>query len=238
MNPPSYKNLWESSKTIIIAVLLAMVFRSLFYEPFHIPSGSMKANLLIGDYIFVSKPAYGYSRYSFPFGLPLFTGRIGSEARPQRGDVVVFRKPTDPSIDFIKRVIGLPGDKVQVIDGVVMLNGKPLPRERVEDYQEYDPYTRTQVSIPRYRETLPSGLSYDVLDQTEYGMVDNTPIFSVPDGHYFMMGDNRDNSTDSRYIHEVGFVPEENLVGKAQVIVFSFADGLSLRSGRFFQLIP
>jgi signal peptidase I len=237
MPQSTLKNLWESSKTVIIAVLLAMVFRSLCYEPFHIPSGSMKGTLEIGDYIFVSKPSYGYSRYSFPFGIKFFEGRILSDARPQRGDVVVFRKPNQTSIDFIKRVVGLPGDRIQVRDGVLYINDEAVPRRRVEDYQEYDAYTRTHIRIPRYEETLPNGVTYMTLDQVPNGMVDNTPVYNVPEGYYFMMGDNRDNSTDSRYIHEVGFVPEVNLVGKAVLIAFSFDGFMSLRPGRFFKSI-
>jgi signal peptidase I len=226
---------FETSKTVFIAVLLAMVFRSLFFEPFHIPSGSMKGNLLIGDYLFVSKYSYGYSRYSFPFGIHFFDGRIleGSH-HPQRGDVVVFRKPTEPRIDFIKRVIGLPGDTIQVKDGVVYLNDAPLPRKQVEDFTEFDEETQTQIVMPQYEETLPSGKTYRVLDQTQFGMVDNTAVYTVPAHHYFMMGDNRDNSTDSRYLHEVGYVPEENLVGKAEVIAFS----LSGTANRWLRWIP
>jgi signal peptidase I len=232
------KESWlETSKTIVYAILLAMVFRSLFFEPFHIPSSSMKANLLIGDYLFVSKPSYGYSRYSFPFGLPLFEGRKFEMGKPERGDVVVFRKPTDPSVDFIKRIIGLPGDKIQVIDGVVYLNGQPLPRKQVEDFTEFDEETQTMVAIPQFEETLPNGKTYRVLEQTQFGLVDNTAEYEVPAGHYFMMGDNRDNSTDSRYIHEVGYVPEENLVGRAELIAFSFGGGKGMRWGRFFTWI-
>lgn len=230
-------SLFETAKTVVFAVLLALIFRSFLFEPFHIPSGSMKGNLLVGDYLFVSKPTYGYSRYSFPLGFPLFEGRKFVRTRPERGDVVVFRKPSDPGVDFIKRLIGLPGDTIQVKEGIVYLNGIPLPRQQVEDFTEFDPETQTQVTIPQYLETLPNGRSYKVLDQTRFGLVDNTGVYTVPLRHYFMMGDNRDNSTDSRYLHEVGYVPEENLVGKAELIAFSMGDGISLRLNRFFTWI-
>ncbi len=235
----------ENIRTVIIAVLIAVVFRSFFFEPFHIPSSSMKSTLLIGDYVFVSKGAYGYSRYSFPLGLPLFKGRIGGKA-PQRGDVVVFRLPTNPQIDFIKRLIGLPGDTIQVKNGELFLNGVAVERERVDDFTDVlDDGTRMQMR--RYRETLPNGVSYNTLDMTQFGDVDNTGVYTVPEGHYFMMGDNRDNSTDSRFLDKVGFVPEENLVGRAQIIFVSFNDQAKFweiwkwlgnqRTSRFFTTI-
>lgn len=227
---------FETIKTVIYAVLLALLFRSFLFEPFHIPSGSMKANLLIGDYLFVSKYKYGYSRYSFPFGLPLFDGRILSDHRPERGDVVVFRRPGDERVDFIKRVIGLPGDKIQVKSGIVFINDEAVPKTKVDDFRFYDDYLRSYITIPQYEETLPNGKKYHVLDETQYGPVDNTEIFNVPDGHYFMMGDNRDNSTDSRF-DDVGFVPEVNLVGKAEIVMFSLDDDFAPRWDRLAQWI-
>lgn len=212
---------WEMLRTLAYAVGIAMVFRSLLFEPFHIPSGSMRMTLLEGDYIFVSKYSYGYSRYSFPFGTQLgfISGRMPAGVAPARGDVVVFRLPTDPSIDYIKRVMGLPGDRIQVRDGVVYINGEELKQKLV------DKFTFTEGGLERsalrYRETNPEGRSYMVLDENSFGEVDFTDEYVVPEGYYFMMGDNRDNSTDSRYQKEVGFVPAENLIGRAEVIFFS-----------------
>jgi signal peptidase I len=207
----------ETVKTIVYALLIALVIRTFLFQPFNIPSGSMENTLLVGDYLFVEKFAYGYSRYSFPFGLPPFSGRVfGSTAH--RGDVIVFKLPRDNSTDYIKRLIGLPGDRIQMIHGQLYLNEKPIPKVRVADYIETDPYGGTN-HVPRYRETLPGGKSYYVLDRITEGPGDNTPVYTVPPGHYFMMGDNRDNSADSRT--EVGYVPAENLVGKAVFIFFS-----------------
>ncbi len=235
----------EHIRSMLYAVLLALVFRSFLFEPFHIPSSSMKDGLLIGDYLFVSKYSYGYSRYSFPFGFDVFDGRT-SDDRPERGDVVVFRQPKNPRIDFIKRVVGLPGDMIQVRDGVLYVNSEPVQRERVEDFTETIE-GQGIVDIRRYRETLPNGRSYTVLDAVQQGEADNTFTFHVPDKHYFMMGDNRDNSADSRFPAEVGFVPEENLVGRAELIFFSVDDGTplwkiwewpwALRTDRFFKTI-
>ena len=227
---------WETTKTVIYAVVLALIFRSFLFEPFHIPSGSMKANLLVGDYLFVSKYKYGYSRYSFPFGLGLFDGRIFAD-EPERGDVAVFRKPGHESVDFIKRVIGLPGDTIQMRNGVVYLNGEAIPKEPVEDFRFHDEFLQSDMAIAQYEETLPSGLKYKVLDETTYGVVDNTKEYTVPEGHYFMMGDNRDNSTDSRYMDDVGFVPYENFVGKAEIVVLSIGENIVPRWDRFFTWI-
>lgn len=209
--------LWETVKVVVQALLIALVLRTFLFQPFNIPSGSMMNSLLIGDYLFVSKYAYGYSRYSFPLNIVPLQGRLlGSE--PERGDVAVFRLPSDTSTDYIKRVIGLPGDKIQVLQGVVHINGAPVQRERVDDFVERDARGR-EIAIPRYEETLPNGVSYSTLDLGT-SLFDNTKIYEVPAGHYFMMGDNRDNSTDSR-ANSVGFVPFENFVGRAEILFFS-----------------
>ena len=209
----------ETINSLVIAVILAMLFRSLLFEPFYIPSGSMKSTLLVGDYLFVSKYNYGYSRYSFPFGLPIFKGRI-FEDKPQVGDVVVFRLPKNPSINYIKRLIGLPGDKIQMIDGKLHINGKKLDVKQIDNFIDKDQHGN-EVAIARYIETLPNGVSHTILDQDLFGPLDNTHIYEVPEGHYFFMGDNRDNSQDSRMLNEVGFVPEENILGPAGRIFFS-----------------
>lgn len=226
---PPKDELREFIKTVLIAVLLAVVFRSFAYEPFHIPSGSMKSGLLVGDYLFVSKPAYGYSRYSFPFAAAPIKGRLFAHA-PERGDVVVFRLPRDTRIDYIKRLIGLPGDRIQVKQGVLYINDVAVKKEYVDDFLDTEKPDQA-AHIKRYRETLPNGRSYLVLDQTQFGEMDNTPVYIVPEGHYFMMGDNRDNSTDSRYLDQVGYVPFENFVGRAERIGFS-TDG----SARFWEV--
>jgi signal peptidase I len=193
--------------------------RTLLFQPFNIPSGSMIPTLLIGDYLFVSKYSYGYSRHSLPFSPPIFQGRLWA-GEPKRGDVAVFKLPRDGTSDYIKRIIGLPGDTVQMINGVLHINGKPVPRERVGDFSTRDPFGRPVV-VPQYREALPNGVGYITLDIDPASYADNTTVFTVPKGHYFMMGDNRDNSSDSRVASGVGFVPFENFVGRAEVIFFS-----------------
>ncbi len=179
----------------------------------------MKSTLLIGDYLFVSKFSYGYSHHSLPFSPGLFKGRIFSE-KPTRGDVAVFKLPRDNTTDYIKRVIGLPGDRIQMRSGRLFINGNVVPKKRIDDFIEVGPYGNTR-RVSRYEEELPNGVKYPVLDTDKNGHFDNTGEFVVPAGHYFMMGDNRDNSTDSRAAYGVGYVPLENFVGRAEVIFFS-----------------
>ncbi len=232
----------ETIKTVIYAVLIALVIRTVAYEPFNIPSGSMLPTLLIGDYVFVAKFPYGYSRHSMPLSPPLFSGRI-NESPVERGDIAVFKLPTDNSTDYIKRIIGLPGDKIQLKDGVLHINGKAVKRERVEDFVQQHSGVRYG-RVRQYRETLPNGRSYLTLDLQPRSMADNTHVYEVPEGHYFAMGDNRDDSTDSRFLEHVGFVPAENLVGRADMIFFSVNDQariweiwrwpIAIRFSRFF----
>jgi signal peptidase I len=209
----------DTVKTVVYAVLIALVVRTVAYEPFNIPSGSMVPTLLVGDYLFVSKFSYGYSRYSLPFGLPLFSGRIFFHP-PNRGDVVVFKLPTDNSTDYIKRVIGLPGDHIQIKSGNLYINDQLVPRKRTQDYL-YQEGNGTVIPLAQYIETLPNGVQHRIIKMGDNGPLDNTPVYDVPAGEYFMMGDNRDNSQDSRVLSAVGYVPAENLVGRAQFIFFS-----------------
>jgi len=232
----------ETVKTVVYAVLIALVVRTVAYEPFNIPSGSMVPTLLVGDYLFVSKFSYGYSRYSLPFGIPLFSGRIFFRP-PKRGDVVVFKLPTDNSTDYIKRVIGLPGDHIQMKSGNLYINDHLVSRKRIQDYL-YQEGNGTVIPLTQYIETLPNGVQHRIIKMGDNGPLDNTQVYDVPPGEYFMMGDNRDNSQDSRVLSAVGYVPAENLVGRAQFIFFS-TDGsarlweiwkwpFAIRYGRLF----
>ncbi|WP_323776192.1 signal peptidase I [Leisingera sp.] len=263
----------ETVKTIVYALLIAGVFRTLFFQPFWIPSGSMKETLLIGDFLFVNKMAYGYSYASCPsvripaVGLNIDAKNIcgfldGDNTRlmgsqPERGDVVVFRHPVN-SNDFIKRLIGLPGDKIQMKNGVLFINGEPVKLQDAGQFEEVMERQGPQGSFPRCEnapvgqgavcnksrklETLPGGNEHIVLNITNQGM-DHTGVYQVPEGHYFFMGDNRDNSSDSRLPQSaggVGFVPFENLIGRADRIMFSSAGRSMLyfwtwRSDRFFK---
>jgi signal peptidase I len=220
---------------IIAAVLLFFGSRIFLFQSFSIPSGAMEETLLVGDYLFVSKYAYGFSHYSLPFSPPLFSGRTWS-AEPQRGDVVVFRLPRNDSIDYIKRVVGLPGDRIQMINGLLHINGEPVKRQRIEDIVETNELGRSE-TIKRWQETLPNGVTYVTLERPIQEL-ENTPIFEVPPEHYFMMGDNRDNSSDSRDpTGGVGYVPFENLIGRAQTIFFSIRDGSEVRWERLFKVV-
>jgi signal peptidase I len=212
------KGFWETARTLVYAVAIALAVRTLLYEPFNIPSGSMKPTLLVGDYLFVSKFAYGYSQHSLPFSLPLIEGRIFADL-PERGDVAVFKLPSDNRTDYIKRIVGLPGDRLQVRDGILRINGEPATRVRLENFRDDDGTSNGELA--RFRETLPGGgLSYTVLDIVAHGSLDNTDVYEVPEGHVFAMGDNRDNSLDSR-VPNVGYIPVENLIGRAEIIFFS-----------------
>ncbi|MBT9245648.1 signal peptidase I [Gemmobacter fulvus] len=249
----------ETIKTVVYALLIAGAFRTLLFQPFWIPSESMKETLLIGDFLFVNKMAYGYSRYSCPFAMCPFEGRIlGSE--PERGDVVVFRHPVNGS-DFIKRLIGLPGDTVQMKNGIVWLNGQEVPQTPDGQFEEVYERQGPMGNLPRcengpvgegglctrsrFIETLPNGVQHTVLNIDTNGFGDNTDVFTVPPGHYFFMGDNRDNSTDSRYsqaVGGVGMLPADYLIGRADRIMFSSAGKSMLyfwtwRSDRFFKAV-
>ena len=217
MSTKKKDNSFEPFRTIIIAGALALTFRSFLFEPFNIPSGSMIPTLKVGDYLFVSKFSYGYSRYSFPFGIIPFNGRVLA-SEPERGDVVVFRQPRNESVAFIKRVVGLPGDEIAVRRGVLHINGTPVTRRHSEEGTATDGISVRK--FDEYVETLPEGSEHRIREMTDAGILDNTPVFVVPEGHFFMMGDNRDNSNDSR-TGSVGMVPSENLIGKAQFLFFS-----------------
>jgi signal peptidase I len=224
MSTKKKENSFEPFRTIIIAGALALCFRSFLFEPFNIPSGSMIPTLKVGDYLFVSKFSYGYSRYSFPLGIIPFDGRVfGGE--PDRGDVVVFRQPGNEKVDFIKRVVGLPGDEIAVRGGILHINDRPVPRQHAETGTATDGVR--VMKYDDYVETLPEGSMHRIREMTDGGILDNTRNYVVPDGHFFMMGDNRDNSSDSRVW---GQVPERDIVGKAVAIWMHWEEFFSVPS--------
>ncbi|WP_245572777.1 signal peptidase I [Lichenihabitans psoromatis] len=216
----------EVLKVVVQALLIALVVRTFLFQPFNIPSGSLIPTLDIGDYLFVSKYSYGYSRYSFPFSPDVFSGRILAST-PKRGDVAVFKFPKDTSKDYIKRVIGLPGDKIQLVESRLIINGQMVAREPTTKVMTRDQFGH-DVEVPTYLETLPGGVTHQIIQiNGDNGFYSNTPVYTVPPGNYFMMGDNRDNSTDSRVSPDqdgVGYVPFENFVGRAELIFFSIDD--------------
>ena len=237
---------FEIVKTIFFALLIALVLRVLLFQPFTIPSASMEPNLYEGDYIVVSKWSYGYSKHSIPFSPPVFEGRLFAQ-QPERGDIVVFKLPRDNRTDYIKRLVGLPGDRVQMINNVLHINGEPVRDVVVSGEDATNMYGMPVITA---RETLPDGKTFTIQDFGPGNQADDTPVFEVPEGYYFMMGDNRDNSVDSRYGPNesgVGLVPAENLIGKAEIILFSWSPGASLwnpvswfskvRPSRFFTVL-
>ena len=235
----------ENIKTIFYALIIAVIIRSLFFQPFYIPSSSMEPTLLIGDRIFVSKYAYGYSKHSFPFSPQLFKKRLFKK-NPKYGDLVVFKTPADNRTDYIKRLIGLPGDTVQFIDGKLFLNNSKIQRKKTNI--EYKIRCGSLLlNVDSYEETLPNGKKYIVVFKKQ-GSYMNSDKFKVPVDHYFFLGDNRDCSRDSRYLSSVGYVSNENLVGNAKIIFFSndtisgsilkfWNWDQSLRIERFFNLL-
>ena len=228
---------WGKILLIVLAVIVAVpilplvLFRTFLYQPFSIPAGSMTPTLQVGDQVFVSKFAYGYTHYSLPFSPGWFSGRIFG-ASPQRGDVVVFRSPKNDSVDFIKRVVGLPGDRIQMREGQLYINGLAVQRVRMPDFGGQDPCgSRGDVATRRWRERLLNGVSYETLDCVDNGYLDNTRAFDVPAGHFFMLGDNRDNSVDSR-MSSMGYVPLENIIGRAGLIYFARSPDGTIRTER------
>jgi len=243
--PGFLREVRETAGTLGAGLAIALALRVVVFQPYTIPSSSMEPGLVTGDYIVVSKWPYGWSRASIPFNPPLPGGRLFGRD-PARGDVVVFRLPRDPSQAYIKRLIGLPGDRVQVVQGQVVVNGKPLPRRFTNWAEDHDAPGRI---VPRGVETAANGRRYVTFEGASDGEGDNTGVYVVPAGHYFMMGDNRDNSLDSRWPRAAGgvdFVPAENLVGRAEAIGVSWKEGasvfkpwtwLNLDWGRFFQRV-
>jgi len=237
--------LGETIRVIVEALLIALVVRTFLFQPFNIPSGSLVPTLLVGDYLFVSKYTYGYSRHSFPFSAVPTSGRFLFASEPKRGDIAVFKLPKDNATDYIKRVVGLPGDRIQMIHGILHINGQAVKREAAGSFPGTDRYGRP-AQVPLYRETLPGGKVHNIVEaEGDTSYWDNTNEYVVPAGHFFMMGDNRDNSLDSRSMSDVGFVPFENFVGRAEIIFFSIDENSSfyefwkwpwsIRWGRMFR---
>ena len=227
--------IWDTIKTLIYAILIAVFIRTFAFEPFNIPSGSMIPTLLVGDYLFVSKYSYGYSRHSLPLSVSLFPGRVFSST-PKRGDVAVFKLPKDNKTDYIKRIVGLAGDTIQVRRGRLYVNGKIITRRRLGPF--YIPGAfGSKILYQQYAETLPTDYSYSIIEKSDQLNFDNTGIYTVPRGHVFAMGDNRDDSMDSRVLSQVGYIPVENLVGRAEFIFFSHKGSFwqfNIRWGRLF----
>ncbi len=218
----------ENIKTLFYALIIALIIRSFLFQPFYIPSSSMEPNLLIGDRLFVSKYSYGYSQHSFPFSPKIFTGRILKKT-PKRGDVVVFKTPADNRTDYIKRLIGLPGDKVQIINKDLYLNGIKIEKRQVETSLNINCGGEI-LKVDVYEEALPNGTKYLAVYRKDGTMI-NSDVFIVPNDHYFFLGDNRDCSKDSRFLSSVGYVNFNNLVGKARIIFFSS----NKKKGSFFK---
>lgn len=244
-SPEEKESIGEVARSGFIAILLAIIVRTFLFEPFNIPSSSMVPNLLVGDYLFISKYSYGYSRHSFPFGIAEFEGRINAKL-PNRGDVIVFKLPTNTSVDYVKRLIGLPGDTIQMIGGRLYINDELVKRE-AKGMVEYQKESGVNAKVMEYVETLPGGTEHTIYEESDQGPLDNTEKYRIPEGHYFMMGDNRDNSQDSRVQNLVGYVPYDNLEGRAEFLFFS-TDGSAhifefwkwpsaIRFGRIFDMI-
>lgn len=217
--PEEKETIGEVARSGMIAILLALIVRTFLFEPFNIPSSSMVPNLLVGDYLFISKYSYGYSKHSFPFGIAGFDGRIDAKL-PTRGDVIVFKLPTNTNIDYIKRLIGLPGDTIQMINGRLYINDVIVPRA-AKGIVEYKKEGGIPAKVIEYVETLPNGTQHTIYEESDAGPLDNTEKYKIPENHYFMMGDNRDNSQDSRVASVVGYVPYDNLEGRAEFLFFS-----------------
>jgi signal peptidase I len=208
----------ENAKTLFYALIIAIIIRSLFIQPFYIPSSSMEPNLLVGDRLFVTKYTYGYSKHSFPFSPPIFKGRL-FQKKPKRGDIVVFKTPADNRTDYIKRLIGLPGDKIQFIDSNLFINNSEILKSRISKKDTIF-CGKKKIDVFTFEELLPNGKKYNTVYLKDFSY-QNSDIFTVPEKNYFFLGDNRDCSKDSRFLTSVGYVHEDNLVGKARFIFFS-----------------